>query len=210
MRYAIIAAAGCGRRFGGKKQYEDINGKPMYQYSVDTFSKVADKIVIVLPEEDEEIPGLICVTGGKERYDSVYAALKAIDAKDDDLVAIHDAARPGVTKEVIERTYEAAEKSGAAVATVPVVDTVRTLDGKLIDRNSLRAMQTPQTFKYGVVRKAYDKMFERKDFTGVTDDVEVVFRNAGIKAEMVEGDWSNYKITVYKDLETARLEEMNK
>ena len=201
MKYAIILAAGSGNRFGGKKQYEDLNGKPVYQFSLDAFSGMADEILMVVPDGDKPDVAVKTVVGGKERYDSVYAALCAISADDDDLVAIHDAARPGVTKDIIERTYKTAQQDGAAVAVTLVTDTIRTVDGELIDRNKLRAMQTPQTFRYGIIRKAYDKLYGSDEMNGITDDVEVVRRALNIKATMVEGDFRNMKITVRKDLD---------
>lgn len=208
MKYAIILAAGSGNRFGGKKQFEELRGKPVYQYSVEAFTGIADAMVLVVPQGDSPETEIPLVEGGAQRYDSVYAALKAIPAEENDLVAIHDAARPGVTKDVIERTYAAAAETGAAAAVTRVADTIRTVDGELIDRNILRAMQTPQTFRYGIIRKAYDQLFAADNLTGITDDVEVVYRALGIRSEMVEGDFKNMKITIRKDLESMMEENV--
>jgi len=215
---AVIVAAGSGTRFGAKKQFIEVAGKPLYYYSIKAFKPYADRIVLVVPEEDVEVVepyGATVIVGGKNRYDSVYNAIKAIDtmygpmAENDTIVMIHDGARPCITGEVIERVIADTKQYEAAVATVPVTDTIRTIEGELIDRSKLRAMQTPQAFKYGLLKNAFDKLMalpmETIDSLHITDDVQVVYQMSGINAHMTEGDPNNIKVTTAKDVDFLRL-----
>jgi len=224
---AIIVAAGSGTRFGAKKQFLEVDGKPLYYYSIKAFKPYAEGIFLVVPKEDRtsvDPYGAMLVAGGKQRYNSVYNAIKAINAiktvkamenmtdvhvTNDTIVMIHDGARPCITSDVIERVMKDAEQYGAAVATVPVTDTIRTIDGDLMDRNKLRAMQTPQAFKYGILKESFDKLMslpeEAIDNLHITDDVQVVSQMSGINAHMSEGNPLNIKVTTPGDIQNLHI-----
>ncbi|MDO4939118.1 MAG: IspD/TarI family cytidylyltransferase [Lachnospiraceae bacterium] len=212
----IIAAAGHGRRFGGKKQFLHIEDKPVYYYSIEAFRKYSESILLVVPEEDAdtvEAYGTTVIAGGEKRYDSIYEAIRIIDREihpaEDTVVLIHDGARPMIDSETIEKVFTDAQKNGAAVATIPVTDTIRTVDGELIDRSRLRAMQTPQAFKWGIIREAYSKFMalpkEARDALHITDDVQIVDQMTGIRSRMSEGNPRNIKITTPVDIEILGL-----
>lgn len=209
---AIIAAAGHGRRFGGKKQFLNIHEKPVYSYSIEAFKPYAEDILLVVPAEDADSTepyGAITFAGGEKRYDSIYEAIKLIDREihppKDAIIMIHDGARPMIDAKTIERVFADAVAEGAAVATVPVTDTIRTMDGELIDRSKLRAMQTPQAFKWYIIKSAYDKFMalpkEAREALHITDDVQIVDQMLGIRSIMSEGSPKNIKITTPEDAE---------
>ena len=212
----IIAAAGHGRRFGGKKQFLQLEGRPVYYYSINAFKPYTEEVFLVVPQEDVssvEAYGTTVVGGGERRYDSIYEAIKVIDRdihpEKDTIVMIHDGARPMIDADTIESVIEDTEENGAAVATIPVTDTIRTLDGELVDRNNLRAMQTPQAFKWGIIKEAYDKFMalskEDRDILHITDDVQIVNQMLGIRSKMSEGNPKNIKITTPTDIEILGL-----
>ncbi len=212
----IIAAAGHGRRFGGKKQFLQLEERPVYYYSINAFKPYSEEILLVVPQEDAtsvETYGTTVVGGGERRYDSIYEAIKVIDRhihpEKDTIVMIHDGARPMIDAETIERVIEDTKENGAAVATIPVTDTIRTLEGELVDRNNLRAMQTPQAFKWGIIKEAYDKFMalpkEARDILHITDDVQIVNQMLGIRSKMSEGNPKNIKITTPVDIEILGL-----
>ena len=212
----IIAAAGHGRRFGGKKQFLQLESRPVYYYSINAFKPYSEEVILVVPQEDVssvEAYGTAVVGGGERRYDSIYEAIKVIvrdiHPEKDIIVMIHDGARPMIDVETIERVIEDTKENGAAVATIPVTDTIRTLDGELVDRNNLRAMQTPQAFKWGIIKEAYDKFMalpkEARDILHITDDVQIVNQMLGIRSKMSEGNPKNIKITTPVDIEILGL-----
>jgi 2-C-methyl-D-erythritol 4-phosphate cytidylyltransferase len=137
------------------------------------------------------------VEGGEERFHSVKNGIDALD-KSVKLVAIHDAVRPFVSADTIERCFESASKSGAAIPAVPVIDTIRRMDGNssyTIPRNELVAIQTPQCFKSDILKEAYETEY-RNIFT---DDASVV-EHMGHSVDIVEGNRRNIKITTREDL----------
>jgi len=208
---AIIAAAGESRRMDGiDKVFAPLGGKPVLSRVLDAFEKCGpvNQIIVVVSENNlAKCRGLIaenkyskpievCV-GGKRRQDSVAAGLKQLD--ECDWVVIHDGARPLVTKELIERGLEAAKETGAAVAAVPVTDTVKVAGDDMIvrqtlPRQNLWAVQTPQVFRVVIISKAYQKA------TGeVTDDASLV-EQLGNKVKLYIGSYDNIKITSASDL----------
>ena len=208
---AIIAAAGHGTRFGAKKQFLEVGEKPVYAYSIDAFKPFADHILLVVPPEDAQTTdpyGATVVSGGAKRYDSIYEAIKVIDRdvkpSKNDIIMIHDGARPMIDSDTISRVISDTEENTAAVASIPVTDTIRTVDGELIDRSKLRAMQTPQAFKWYIIKAAYDKFMtlpkEARDAMHITDDVQVVDQMLGIRSHMSEGNPGNIKITTPEDM----------
>lgn len=212
----IIAAAGSGKRMGGgiPKQYGQLGGMSILARSVKAFAdlKEIDRIMIVTNEDyhghcraELSRLGLMSkvsdiLPGGQERQDSIYNAVRRLP-EDIDLVLVHDGVRPFVTAEVIRRTIEAARMHGAAVAAVPVKDTIKMAEEnrliKTLDRSQLYAVQTPQGFSRELLVRAYEEAY-RKNCYG-TDDAYLV-EQAGEKVVLVKGDYSNIKITTMEDI----------
>ena len=218
---AIILAAGQGKRMGGqvRKQFMELQGKPLLYYSLHCFqeSGLNDEILLVTGKDQIEycIKNVVerygfskvvkIVAGGEQRYDSVYEGLKACG--DSEYVFIHDGARPFVTEEILQRGYEAARKYGTGIAGVLSKDTVKIVDGKknVIEtplRDRVWIVQTPQIFEYNLVRCAYDRL-QLFDKTGITDDAMVVEEMGNHTVHMVPGDYTNIKITTPDDLDVA-------
>ena len=219
---AIVLSGGTGKRMNSDipKQYMMLKDKPVLAHSLLAFEKSpVDDVVIVCGAGDEEYIikefvekyGLTKVSavcaGGAERFNSVYNGLKA--CKDTDYVLIHDGARPYVTKEIIKRNIEEVQKYKAVVTSVKATDTVKIADddGFVVstpERKSVYFMQTPQTFEYSLALDSYSKLIEElnKDVkVQVTDDAQVVEMYSDTKVKLIEGDYSNIKITVPKDLQ---------
>jgi 2-C-methyl-D-erythritol 4-phosphate cytidylyltransferase len=216
---AIVAAAGRGTRLGRRKQLLDLLGKPVVAWCLERFaSSPSIDGVIVACEADEVVPcdrlaRSVCgskltavVNGGERRQDSVLAALARVPPESD-IVLVHDGARPFIDAEMIERVLTAARTYGAAVAGVPVKDTVKQVgDGgavlRTIPRDQLIAAQTPQAFARDILFRAHQAA-EAEGFLG-TDDAMLV-EWAGIAAvHVVDGSYENIKITTPEDLAAAR------
>ena len=200
----IIAAGGSGTRMGGNlpKQYLKIAGKTIIRRSVEAFVNTGwfDRVVVACASEYvdyclKELDGLgvAVVEGGSSRQASIYNALGLIYS---DIVLVHDAARPYITKKVIERVIEGACETGACLCGVTPKDTIRNAE-KTFDRSTLTSVQTPQGFDTGLLKSAYGYA-EATGFTG-TDDASLV-ENIGRKILIVEGDYANIKITTREDL----------
>lgn len=216
---AIILSAGNGSRMNSKikKQYMLVDGKPIIWYTLKAFQESAvDEIVLVtgkneigycreLIEKSAFTKVKYIVAGGKERYDSVYEGL--LETKGSEYVLIHDGARPLVSQSVIKQSIDKVQKCKACVVAVRVKDTIKRVNGngevvETPNRNELWAIQTPQTFEYKLVRECYEKMFD--DSTeGITDDAMVVEKYSNKKVVVVEGEYSNVKITTPEDIDTA-------
>ena len=218
---AIVLAAGQGKRMHSKvqKQFLEIGQKPIVYYSLHCFQESPRIQEIILVTSKEMIPycekeivekygfGKVTriVEGGKERYDSVYAGLKA--CKDTDFVFIHDGARPFITVEMVERGYQAVVKTGACVLGMPSKDTVKLADEEgyikeTPDRKIVWNVQTPQIFSYKLICTAYESI-QQKDMSNVTDDAMVVDQETGTRILLVEGSYQNIKITTPEDLAVA-------
>jgi 2-C-methyl-D-erythritol 4-phosphate cytidylyltransferase/2-C-methyl-D-erythritol 2,4-cyclodiphosphate synthase len=214
--YAIILAAGSGKRMGADrpKQFLELAGKPLLFHTITAFEQCdrVDGIVIVAsPDAVEHVEILAkghekvasVVPGGAERQDSVREGLKAVP-DEADIVAVHDGARPLVQVREIEAAIAAAVETGAAVVGQPVSDTIkRAHEGSVVetlDRSQLWAVQTPQVFQSDVIREAH-KAAEADGFVG-TDDTMLVER-MGKPVAVVDGSRENIKITHPGDLERA-------
>lgn len=226
----IIPAAGLGTRMAGPatgkapaKQFTELNGIPVL---IHTLRKFADtpaisEIVIALRKHEAEtfadrlkqeriVKPVRIVEGGEHRQESVSNALAAITAANDDLVLVHDAVRPFVDREVIGNVIDAAAKHGAAIAAVPAVDTIkqvdRTSEGAVVNatipREHIVLVQTPQGFRFGVLKQAFDEA-RHDGFVG-TDEASVVER-MGHPVAVVMGSPRNIKITTPADLELAEF-----
>lgn len=213
---ALIPAAGAGERLGRgqNKVFVTVAGKPILAHTLSVFEscEAIGEIIIVTGERDIEAAGDIVgrfgfakvthiVAGGAHRQDSVRNGLAKATG---DIIAIHDAVRPMVTAEIIERSIEKADQMGACVAAVPVIDTIKsTCEGAVaatVDRTSLYSIQTPQTFRADLIRRAYDRACA--DGFYATDDAALVER-LGESVAIVPGSYENIKITTPSDLAIA-------
>ena len=207
----IIVAGGKGVRVGGDcpKQFQLLGGEPMLMHTIRVFFEYNSliNIVVVLPENFCERWKKVCeehqfdiphkiVIGGETRFHSVKKGL--MEVFEDETVGVHDGARPFVTSELINRCFNAAFTQKCGI--VPVVDepnSVRIITengSRIIDRNILKIVQTPQVFPASVLKKAYDTDFE----PAFTDDASVA-EKIGCKIELISGDEANIKITTPVD-----------
>ena len=219
---AVIVAAGTASRMGGiDKVMAPIQGEPMIARTARQFQN-CDAIaeIVIVTREDLIIPITnLCkdmakvtavVVGGKSRQESVNLGLNSLSKKVK-LAAVHDGARPLITWQVIDRTVRAANTYGAAAPAIPVKDTIKVVEGFVVkntpNRDTLRAIQTPQVFDFDMLRGALKKA--ELDGAQVTDDCSAVER-LGLTVKIVEGDERNIKVTTPMDLKIAEmlLEEM--
>lgn len=212
--YCVIVAAGKSKRMKLKenKVFYNLCGKPVIRYSVDMMKKCGINTVVVVSNEDMEKctdilkdTDSIITVGGDRRQQSVYNGLCRIKDTDCDVVLIHDAARPLITRDIIMRVLSEVKTYDAVGVGVKVKDTIKVVKNNFIestpDRDILWAVQTPQAFKYDVILKAHRYAIET-GFTS-TDDT-VLAERLGIKVKMIEGSYGNIKLTTPEDLKIAR------
>jgi 2-C-methyl-D-erythritol 4-phosphate cytidylyltransferase len=216
----IIVAAGAGKRFCGvcsnevrskiPKQFLKLRGKPVFLWSVEAFASVKSfkQIILVVPRDMTEALSLkyrknfICVSGGRERFDSVKNGLAVVE-DDIDFVAVHDAARPLISKSDILSVLRKAAETGAAVAVEKVKDTVKLVSGsgvilKTLNRAALRNAQTPQIFEAKIIKSVYSGKIP----VNTTDDSQLV-ESLKVKISAVETKYPNFKVTTKQDFELA-------
>ncbi len=196
------------------KQFMLLRGRPVLMHTIETFYKsdYNPEIIVVLNVDFHQywenlcvlhnfsIPHLL-VKGGTHRFDSVKNGIKAIKSKA--IIAIHDAVRPLLSCQLIDRSFQEAELSGNAVAAIKSRDSVRQQTGKYsipLNREEIYLIQTPQTFSSDILKKAYKQEF-RNEFT---DDASVAERS-GIKINLIEGEQRNFKITFPEDIKLAEI-----
>lgn len=215
---AIILSAGSGTRMGNrKKTYLKILGAPVLVHAIMPFesSRLVDDIILVVSAGDEErcLKDIVIkyglkkiraiVTGGAERQHSVANGIKAIAASAS-IIAVHDGARPLVTRRIVEETIIAAKLHGCAIAAVPVKDTIKSVKNmtvvKTLPRETLFIVQTPQAFKASILKAAHEAAIRKKTIT--TDESSLV-ELIGKKVRIVEGSYENLKITTSEDLHVA-------
>ena len=220
-------SSGDKQRKAPSKQFTELGGTPILIHTIRKFAAVDAVSEIWIALRDNEIAAfrgrlekevkdvlrkkkVELVAGGEHRQQSVESALNAVAAEASDIVLVHDAVRPFVTGEIIQEVIEAAERYGAAIAGLPAVDTVkqveRTADGALIKgtipRASIVMAQTPQGFRYEVIKKAFDEA-SADGFLG-TDEASLVERS-GHDVAVVMGSPRNIKITAPADMELAEF-----
>ncbi len=200
--WGVVVAGGGGSRYGGLKQFELLAGRRVLDWSLAALAPVCRGVVVVVPPSvlaDLALPADVTgVAGGGTRSDSVRAGLVALPPTATH-VLVHDAARPLVTAEVVGRVCDAlAAGAVAAVPVVPVTDSLRTVEGRPVERAGLVAVQTPQGFRVEVLRAAH------AGGDAATDDASLVDR-LGLTVVHVEGDPTNMKITAPHDLRTAEV-----
>jgi len=215
----IVVGAGKGTRFDGKEKkiFAKVEGQPLFLRSVQLFvnrDDVCQTILVVSPEDQDQVRekyganlgfmGIKLAIGGATRPDSVANGL-AVVREDAELVAIHDAARPCTTEEMIDSVFAEAGKTGAAILAAPLRGTIkRVSESKVIDetvpRQGLWEAQTPQVFRRDLILQAYER---RAEFQGeLTDDAQLV-ELMGHPVSVVECDFTNLKVTTRSDLTLA-------
>lgn len=236
--WSIVVAGGAGTRFGAPKQYAAIGGRPVLEWAVDACRRHSEGVVLVLPGEavptetlpteavpTEALPQAhdasaarhgadVVVRGGATRADSVRCGLAAVPAAAD-IVVVHDAARPLASPALFDAVLAAVGRDGVdgAVPGLPVSDTIKAVDetGRVtctLERASLVAVQTPQAFRAGALRRAHAAAGRDRDATtanggpAATDDAMLV-ESAGGTVRVVAGEAENLKITAPEDLATA-------
>lgn len=214
---AVIVAAGIGRRMGSEvpKQFLLLKGKPILWHTLACFQKCAavrEIVLVINPFWEKEsrtiaadFPKVVSIVyGGEKRQDSVWAGLKEIKKRG--LVLVHDGVRPFVSENLIEAVVEGASKWGAVVPALPAKETVKWVESgvikKTLPRHSIWLAQTPQGFKYEILKTAYIKaQVEALEFT---DDASLV-EQSGISVKVILGEPRNIKITTPEDLRWAEM-----
>jgi 2-C-methyl-D-erythritol 4-phosphate cytidylyltransferase len=210
MAVALVVAAGRGERLGTAvpKAFAILAGRPMVQWSIAALEEVEaiEEIVVALPPGVDAPEGTIGVAGGTQRSHSVQAALAA--ARADDVVLVHDAARPLLTPALIEDCLAAIADGGcdAAIAAAPVTDTVKECDGETVvrtlDRSRLWAVQTPQAFRREALERALD---QDDEIVGAATDDAALVEALGGTVRLVRAPRENLKVTTPFDLRVAEL-----
>jgi 2-C-methyl-D-erythritol 4-phosphate cytidylyltransferase len=219
MLTAIIVAAGSSRRMGFDKLFETIAGKPVLAHTIAAFENaksVSQILVVARKNRRGEIENIVrdqnwkkvgsVVTGGERRQDSVRAGLSHLD-ESAQYVAVHDAARPLITPEQIERVFRQCRLHGAAALAASITDTVKRSDKNLyvtesVDRHQIFAMQTPQIFARELLIEGYETVAAKNIL--VTDEVSAV-EYLGRKVVLVPNEDFNFKITYPRDLPLAEF-----
>ena len=218
MDYIIIVAGGKGLRMGTDipKQFLPIGGKPVLMRTLERFREYsADiQIILVLPEAQQEYWHQLCkeyhfnveytlANGGQTRFHSVQNGLAKVPDDAQGVVGVHDGVRPFPSIEVIKNCYETARTKKAVIPVIPVVETVRHLEGEksvTVPRGDYRLVQTPQTFDIQLLKSANRQPYN----DGFTDDASVV-ESYGYEITLVEGNRENIKITTPYDLKIAEV-----
>ena len=219
MLSAIIVAAGSSRRMGFNKLFAAIAGKPVIAHTIRAFeraSSITEIIVVACEDRHDEIREMArdesfkkvrpIIAGGEHRQDSVRAGLDHVNV-DAKYIAVHDAARPLITPEQIERVFEQCQTHGAGALAEPINDTIKRVDVDFVvagsvDRHQLYAMQTPQIFERDLIEEAYRVI--NVGNVSVTDEVSAVER-FGRKVVLVLNEDFNFKITYPRDLGLAEF-----
>jgi 2-C-methyl-D-erythritol 4-phosphate cytidylyltransferase len=207
--WAVVVAAGGGSRFGGLKQFEDLGGRAVVDWSVEAARSVADGVVLVLSDEVATDPSTdsygadIIAIGGANRSASVAAGVRAVPAEAE-VIVVHDGARP-LASGALFRAVVGAVRAGAdgAVPGLALADTVKQVDDgatvmSTVERRGLMSVQTPQAFRADLLRQAHEAGFEATDDAGLVEA-------QGATVRVVPGDPRNLKVTTPADLDMARV-----
>ena len=210
---AVVLMAGSSVRFGGpkNKQFYLLNGKPVFTYSIETFAKqknISDFVIVVNEDNEKDVQNYVSknninarlVLGGATRQESVDHALAALNLEENDIVIIHDAARPLVDAFIINQVAKAAVEFGAATAYIEAVDTTAIQNERneivsFIPRQSVAQIQTPQAFKFGLLKQAHANV----NSNDATDDCSLILKQNHI-VKLVKGDKKFHKITTIEDI----------
>ncbi|MBK7980195.1 MAG: 2-C-methyl-D-erythritol 4-phosphate cytidylyltransferase [Ignavibacteriae bacterium] len=214
-KIAIIPSAGSGSRFNSPipKQYVKVLGKELIVHTISVFQNSNEIDEIIIPADTNYFDLLNklknkynlnkitkIIEGGKERQDSVYNGLKAKLFNDNDLILVHDAARPLLSQDLLKASLKEAEKFDSVVVAIKARDTL--ISGnefveKYEDRSKIFYAQTPQIFRYNILLKSFEFALKHKF---IATDESMIVKNAGYKVKIVNGDFTNFKITESGDL----------
>lgn len=213
-KYAVIVAGGSGQRMGTSipKQFLLLQGKPLLWYSLQVFLQAFDdlQIILVVPSDNllegeqlvKELNGsshIRVITGGSTRFHSVQNGLACVTSPS--IVFVHDGVRCLVSADLIRRCYTQALEKGSAIPAVAATDSIRVVEGAghlVMDRNQVRIIQTPQTFQSELLLPAF-----QRDYTGSFTDEATVVEASGKEVFLIEGEYTNIKITRPVDLLVA-------
>ena len=229
MNAAIVLSGGSGKRMHTEipKQYMDLCGRPLITYSLEAFeNSFIDEIILVCGSGDEgycktelvdhygyrKVKAI--VPGGKERYHSVAAGIRAL-SPDTEYVFIHDGARPFLTEAILKRAYDCVRECDACVVGMPSKDTVKIVNAEHVvqdtpKRDLVWQIQTPQVFAYRLIRDAYEDLLREEERllaegVTITDDAMAVELMSGHEVRVAEGSYTNIKVTTPEDLVSAQL-----
>ncbi|MGH9028164.1 MAG: 2-C-methyl-D-erythritol 4-phosphate cytidylyltransferase [Acidimicrobiales bacterium] len=205
--WSVVVAAGRGTRFGGQKQFAMIRGRPMVDWSVAAARSVSDGVVLVVPSGDGRLSGEgargadFVVAGGETRSSSVRAGIERVPAEAE-VIVVHDGARPLASARLFREVVDAvANGADAAVPGIEPSDTLKRVDGDAVvdtlARDEVKAVQTPQAFKAGLLRSAHRSGAEATDDAGLVETL-------GATVRVVPGDPRNLKVTTPADLELVQ------
>lgn len=220
--FAIVVAAGSSRRMGGRdKLFVDVGGRPLLAHTLAAIAAapgIAGMVVVTAAERVGEVRGATwlptgvraVIAGGARRHESVAKGLAALvqmsGPADDDVVLVHDGARPLVTADLIRSVADSAVRHGAAIPVVPVAETLKRVDGDrllgTVDRDGLGAAQTPQAVRVGLLRSAYERFPPAGPETWT--DEAALLEACTIPVHAVPGDPANFKVTLPGDLERVQ------
>lgn len=221
MNICIILSGGIGSRMGANipKQYIEINGKPIISYCLQTFlnSQTVDGIIIGVAEEWKSYvvekvsllqpqKEIFYAMPGETRQYSIFNALKVLEeigGKNDDVVIIHDAARPLVSEALIQRCFDGCQEADGVLPVIPVKDTIyqsvdKTHISNLLNRNELFAGQAPEAFRFGKYLQLHKEM-PREELLKINGSTEIAYKG-GLNIKLISGDEMNFKITTPEDL----------
>jgi 2-C-methyl-D-erythritol 4-phosphate cytidylyltransferase len=219
MLTAIIVAGGSSQRMGFDKLLALLDGRPVLAHSIAAFEQTESVSDIILVGRAERLPDIeamvrnegfqkvsAVIAGGRRRQDSVRHGLVRVGVVAE-FVAVHDAARPLVRPDLVERTFQAARTHGGAACAAPVIDTLKRADDALVvtggvERENLFAVQTPQIFRRDLLLKAYAAVLAAG--VEVTDEISAVERSGG-KVVLVPNETANFKVTYPADLPFAEI-----
>lgn len=217
---AIILAGGVGSRMGGSipKQFSQIAGKMVIEHTIDAFEhhSMIDEIAVVInPSYIEEMEDIVSrhpwrkvtkiLKGGSERYFSTLSAIEAYADQPESNMIFHDAVRPLVSSRIIDRVVVAMESHDAVDVAVPTTDTILEVDEKgeriihIPNRKMLRRSQTPQAFKYSIIKEAYRRALQDSNFVSTDDCGTVIHYMPEVPIYVVEGEEANMKLTYKED-----------
>ena len=217
---AVVPAGGAGTRMGGTvpKQFQELNGKPILYYTLKTLQDcgIISELILVVPEKEYDNacadwlgnPEIVTkvVIGGEKRQDSVYNGFCEVSPQTE-IVLVHDGVRPFLSHRMIRESVEVAREYGAAITAIPVHDTIKKVDvsglvSQTVDREGLWRVQTPQVFRYELLREAFNKANSEK-FYGT--DEGTLIEHLGKPVKIVEGSEQNIKITRPEDLGLSEI-----
>ena len=217
---AVVPAGGTGIRMGGTvpKQFLELNGKPILYYTLKTLQDcgIISELILVVPEKEYENactdwlgkPEIVTkvVVGGEKRQDSVYNGFCELSPQTE-IVLVHDGVRPFLSPRMIEESVDVAREYGAAITAIPVYDTIKRVDtsglvSQTVDREGLWRVQTPQVFRYKLLKDAFKKANSEK-FYGT--DEGTLIEHLGKPVKVVEGSEQNIKITRPEDLRLSEI-----